>query len=281
LVGLVILLTLTLSAACLRDGSGDPQSGSLTVARGAVGAGDLTLSLSTGVVSLSGGADDALELEYRGTEELEPRLDQRRDGDRLAVSVAQPTPGDADDALPGDSVWTAQLADDLLWDVSITTGSAKAEIDLDTVRVRSLALTSDSGDAVVGLSGAKPDLRSVNVSSTAGEIWLDLEGNYGELEQLSAATTAGALTVVLLGQWQRDVSASLSSTAGRIAVHVPPDVAVRLTATTASGAVFAGEGFRAAGSDWVSGPEDAAVTLTLRIATTSGEIAFRVDERVP
>jgi hypothetical protein len=277
-----MLALLLLGVACIRDSnSGDAVVGELRAERAEAVSGDLALSLELGVVSISGGADHALELTYTSTRGLEPELDQSQVGDSQNISIAQPDSRAADEVAPRDNIWTARLADDLLWDVTINAGSARAEVDLDIVSVSSLALASASGDAVIGLSGSKPDLRSVSVSSTTGEIWLNLEGSYERLEQLSAATTDGALTVVLLGQWQQDVTASITSSTGRIAVHVPPDVAVQVSPTTTSGSIVAGEGFRAVGSDWISGPADAEVTLTLRIATTSGEIAFRVDERAP
>ncbi len=265
------------SVACV--GYGNVGTVTKTIDRGNAESLKASFDIGDGQIELSGGADALMESSFTTNDKRTPKVDYSVNGTRGSLTVTQSTKSAGFNVGPEINRWSINLNDDVPTDLSITSKSASTKLNLDTLTVNSLDVSSDSGDATISLSGAQQKLGSVSIRSASGGINLTLDGDYQAPAAVHIDSSSGDVTTNLNGHWTSTLSGTFKTDSGSITITVPKNLDIQISATSDSGYVDA-SGFTDRGNGlYVNDPAGAPnVTMKLDIQSSNGNITIRTGD---
>lgn len=205
-----VLPLLSLAAvSCVLTGPrfdiGELQTEAQTVEYSGTSAVSADIEMGLGDLSISGGAQDLLEAEFRyNVAEMKPDVDLN--GERLRVRTPQVDVGfdsfwDMDDFQ---NEWDLAFSDEIAIDLEIDLGAGNAQLDLGSLQVNELHLDAGAGDVEVDLT------------------------NSGTLSELSIDAGVGQITLDLHGDWPQGLDADIQAGVGEVTIWLPSTVGVRV-----------------------------------------------------
>lgn len=237
-----------------------------------------TFDMSSGRLSITGGASAMMTAELTYSEKLEPEITYRVANGQGQLEMNQPGSGFGINWGSRRNDWDIQLTDDLPFEIKIDISSGDSSLNLDTLEITRLEIDSSSGKVETHLAGDQPSLGAVDIDSSSGDIGLDLSGSYEQLSELKLETSSGNIEVNLSGDFSSNVAGEIDASSGDVTVHVPTNVGVRISADTSSGDIRA-DGFKIDGDNYVNDAYGtAAITVSLDIEVSSGDVTLTLAE---
>jgi hypothetical protein len=184
---------------------GELQTKSESVQLGDVDSVSVVVNMGAGELVMSSGASDLLEAEFvYNVEELEPVIDYRNG--TLTVSFPDVNLGieswwEIDDYR---NEWDLRLNDDVPMELSVEVGAGVSNLNVGSLSLTNLTVTTGAGDVMVDLSGSSL------------------------LSRLDIDAGVGRLTLDLTGDWQNNLDASIRAGVGQLTVHLPRTACVRV-----------------------------------------------------
>lgn len=179
---LAIAAALLASAGCVRVSIPMPET---TTDSDTVDAGSATelvasIEMGAGRLTVTGGADAAMEADYDFTDTAwrpETAYEVRDGEGRLSVR----TPSLPRFNLTGRMryEWRIALTDDLPLDLSVTMGAGESDLYLDTLDLRRLQVTLGAGDATIDLAGNPTSDLVASINAGAGALTLRVPADVG------------------------------------------------------------------------------------------------------
>lgn len=254
---LLAMVAILLAASGCGGGArvGELRTESETVQLGGAAPVRVEIKMAAGELNVSGGAAELLEANFAyNVAELKPEVDYS--GDTLTVRTPDVEARfnslwDLDEYR---YEWDLRLNDHVGMDMQVEMGAGQSSLQLGTLSLTSLEVTTGAGDVVVDLSGST-SLTRLNVGGGAGEI-----------------------TVDLTGIWQNDLEAAIQGGLGMRTLILPADVGVRVKVEVGVGTVDA-TGLTKEGEYYTNdayGQSD--VTLYIDVEGGVGETVLRVGE---
>jgi N-terminal domain of toast_rack, DUF2154/Cell wall-active antibiotics response LiaF, C-terminal len=255
LVGLAALLGAALACSLPIQRTGQLQTKTETVERGAASSVDVEITMGAGELTVSGGAADLMDGEFTyNIDSWEPEVNYAVSGDQGRLTVRQPEVEIS--GIPDNDVrytWDLQFTDETPLNMEINLGAGQSNIDLGTLSLGQLTMRSGAGDVTARLGGSQ--LSQADITAGVGKNILDLSGN-----------------------WENDASIAVKAGIGDLTVIVPKDVGAIITVAVGLGDVNA-DGFRIQGDSYTNDAYgDSPVTLRVDIQRGVGQVTLEVGE---
>ena len=262
-------------AGCLLPSAGPMVTDSRSIKQGGAKSVDVQLNLAVGDLTLSGGAADLMNAEFRyNIPAWKPEVNYSVNGTQGTLTIRQPRVSN----LPfrnAENHWDVHLRDVLPMDLAVRSDTGDSDLHLIGLEVSSLTLDSDTGDVRVDLAGRYASLGSVGLKSDTGDCRLRMTGVYPSLTSLKMETDTGDLDADLSGSWEKGVSGEITCDTGDISVVLPSKVGVYVTTHTDTGDVSA-NGLIVQGKGYTNAAYGKSpVTLRLDVHTDTGDITLR------
>jgi hypothetical protein len=274
---MLTLVSVMLIAAVACFGYGNVGTLKSTVETGGAVAVQAKFTLNRGALELGGGASGLMQGEFATNSRNDPAIDYAVHERQGTLTVAQAAVQTGFGIAPIENNWSINLNDEMPLDLEIDNGGAHADLNLDTLTVSKLSLSSSVGGAAISIAGVQPELTSVGLNSTSGDVQLQMNGNYARRHAVNVSSTSGSISADLSGRSAADVTGSFKSATGPITIVVPSAIGVEIEISTTSGTVDAsGLTERSAGTFVNAAFGSTKVTMLLNVRTTSGAIKLRV-----
>jgi hypothetical protein len=151
-----------------------------TVPRADVSELHVTLELGIGEIDIAGGAESALDTEFRyNVQEWKPDVKLSKRGGTSLVEVRQP---DVEGGSIGDDVeytWTVKLPNDIPCRVDLDVGVGESVIDLNGVDITELTIDAGVGSVDLSLHGVRSRTLSVMIDGGVGEVVVHVPDDIG------------------------------------------------------------------------------------------------------
>lgn len=215
---------------------------------------DVEIEMGAGKLVIAGGAEDLLEGEFiYNVIGWEPEIEYDVRGGRGHLKVLRPIGRGGRLSKRARYEWGLRLKDEVPIDLDIELGAGGSYLELGSLMLEGLNITTGAGEVQVDLSG-RPSVRSLKLETGAGDVTVDMRGD-----------------------WRRDAKATITGGVGRLRLRLPVDVGVRVEAEKGIGKISAG-GMVREGDAYVNRAYGASdVTLDIRCATGIGAIILEVD----
>ncbi|HZU86501.1 MAG TPA: toast rack family protein [Anaerolineaceae bacterium] len=228
----MILSLLALSACMISfDNPQVVDTISLTVSEPAPGGTpplQLRISMGTGTLNLTGGAELLLEGEIRyNVNELKPEF-TRQEGSLQVIQSNK-----VFNILSGNKIvndWTLKLGNTPL-NLVLEGGASTANIDLSGVPLAGFKMTDGASTTRLKFTSPNPQRMSL-FEYVSGASGIDLIGlGYANFQQLRFAAGAGSYNLDFSGPLSADASAMIDSDAASVTISVPASTRTRITIT--------------------------------------------------
>jgi len=179
-----VLVTLPLTAGCMGGGPpleiGEPITETESVPRGDIEELDVSIELGIGEIAVMGGAEGALDAEFRyNVAEWKPIVERTDRGSTTAVTLRQPS---VENRSVGDDVenaWSIRLSDTLPCRLDLDIGVGESTIDLAGVHALDLAIDAGVGEIDLSLRDMASSGASVSIDGGVGEIIVHVPEDVG------------------------------------------------------------------------------------------------------
>jgi hypothetical protein len=243
---LAVVLVVLLATGCGESvETGDLVIESRSIDRGKAESLDARIEMGAGKLMIAGGARDLMDADFTyNVAEWKPEIAYRVSGDRGKLTVDQPSGHGTSLGRNVRYEWDIRFNDDIEMDLTVELGAGSSYLDLGSLSVQEL-----------------------NVTTGAGEVELILTGR-PEVEDLDLQVGAGDVTIDLTGEWKHNLDADIKGGVGRLTLLLPTDVGVRVDAEKGIGKVDA-RGMSRKGGAYVNKAYDRS-DVTLRIDCVAG-----------
>jgi hypothetical protein len=151
----------------------------------------------------------------------------------------------------------AELSSRVPMDLTLELGAVEGELQLGGLRLTEFALKGGAADLAVRFDQPNPErMRRMTLEVGAADVKVLRAGNAAP-EFIKATIGVGSLSLDLGGEWSRDIELDANVALGELAVRVPPDVGVRIDASTFL-VGFEKAGLTKQGDSWITPDFDAA-----------------------
>ena len=169
----------------------------------------------------------------------------------------------------------AELSNRVPIDLGLELGAVQGELQLGGLRLTEFVLKGGAADLSVRFDQPNPvRMRRMTLEVGAADVKVLRAGN-AATERILATVGVGSLSLDLGGEWSRDIDVDANVALGELSVRVPPDVGVRIDASTFL-VEFEKSGLSKRGDAWVTPDFDAAkrhVRIRMRGAFGSFELS--------
>ena len=254
----ICALTFLLTACDLTDEFraevGETVTETITVEREGAERVMVEVDMGAGELNIAGGAENLLEATITSNVAAwEPEVEYDVAGELGTLTIAQPVEESL--RIPdGDVVyrWELRLDDAVATELNVDLGAGDNRLDLSSLDLRRLALTTGAGEVEAVLPGT---LSEVDVNAGAGDTTLDLSAD-----------------------WEQDLDAEIRAGVGRLTLLLPDNVGVQVAVDQGVGDLETA-GLRQEGDFWVNEAfGDSPLTLEIDVASAVGKIVLRVVE---
>jgi hypothetical protein len=126
----------------------------------------------------------------------------------------------------------AELSNRVPMELEMELGAVEGELQLGGLRLTEFALKGGAADLEVRFDQPNPArMRRMTLEVGAADVKVLRAGNAAP-EFIRASVGVGSLSLDLGGEWTRDIELDANVALGGLSVRVPPDVGVRIDATT-------------------------------------------------
>jgi hypothetical protein len=216
---------------------------------------DVEVEMGAGKLSITGGARNLMDAEFiYNVVGWDPEVDYSVSGDRGNLVVRRPLGQGSSLGRGARYEWDLMLSDDVPMNLDVELGAGGSRIDIGSL-----------------------DLEDLDVTTGAGEVEVYLTGR-PSVKRLSVETGAGDVTVDLTGRWSSDLEADIMGGVGRLRLLLPVDVGVRVEAGKGLGKITARGGFTKEGDVFTNEAyRDSEVTLDIDCGTGIGAIILELE----
>ena len=162
------------------------------------------------------------------------------------------------------------------WDLTLDLGAVEADVDLTGLKLAKLKIESGASDGRIRFDSLNPvAMRDLQISLGAANFRADRLAN-ANTRDIRVDAGVGNVELDLGGQWTQDIELKVEITAGFVTVHVPSDVAVRVSVEKVI-ASFEHDGLVERDGEWVSPNWDTA-KHKLRVSAETIFGKLRIDK---
>jgi hypothetical protein len=275
------LALLLLSVLLLLAGSsciGYANAGTLksTVDAGGATAVSANFRLNHGRLEIDGGASSLMLGEFTTDDKSDPAVSYSVADQQGMLTVRQTGTQSSFDMIPLDRSWTVKMNDEIPLDLTVESGNAHTDLNLDTLTITQLALDAGSGAASISLDGVQHQLTGVELHATTGNIDLQMRGTYDQPRTVEATTMSGDVKLDLGRDTEAGLSGSVRSASGAITIAVPRSTGVEIKASTSGTIEVNGLIEHSNGTYVNSAYGTSKTTVRLTVQSTSGPITLKL-----
>ncbi|MBD3367512.1 MAG: hypothetical protein GF405_04975 [Candidatus Eisenbacteria bacterium] len=178
------LCAMPLTAGCMGSGPplvvGELVTRTEAVPRTGVTMLDVTVELGIGEIAIGGGAEAALDAEFRyNVAEWKPVFEKTERGDVTSVTISQPDTESGNIGSDVEYSWKIDLPDDIPCRLELDVGVGESVIDLAGVDIDELSIDAGVGSVDLSLRGVSSDDLTVAIDGGVGEIHVHVPEEQG------------------------------------------------------------------------------------------------------
>ena len=226
-IALTVLFFLAITIGCgVPLNVGEMQNDKTKIESGDVKSVEVKIEMGVGRLFISGGSENLLDAEFNyNVAEWKPIVEYHEDGDIGTLTIKQPGTDSINVMGKAKNEWILKLNDDIPMVINCDLGVGQSNLDLGTLKLKSLDL--DTG---------------------VGEVTLDLKGS--SIADLNVDSGVGELTVDLASDRQNNLAANIDSGVGELTVKLPSCENINIKAEKGIGAINA-KGFLKDGNRYI------------------------------
>jgi hypothetical protein len=188
---------------------------------------DVSLSVTFGEFTLSGGAEALLEGDVRyNVDEWKPRVTNKKN----ALTISQGEDNYTANGFPGENVvneWNVKLGD-VPMNLALEAGAYKAKLDLSGIPLQNLVVQDGAADSQIRFDTLNPEEMKVLAYQT-GTSKIAFQGlANANFTQMSFESGAGEYSFDFSGDLQRDANVNIQVGLSEVTIIVPKNVSAKV-----------------------------------------------------